>query len=164
MKKITVFMITLLMSVTVMMAQEQVHQERKRMEPKERAEKMTERMAKEYSLNDAQKQQLLELNLTVTEKIGGRQALPRNKEGKGTMKADKKNKKVRKSCEAKSCECKKGREKGELKRQNHRLDYDARIKEIMTEDQYKAYSTKRAERPGRPAGNHRGHGHQRSGN
>lgn len=38
------------------------------MTPAERAEKMTERMVKEYSLNDAQKKQLLEVNLARCEK------------------------------------------------------------------------------------------------
>ena len=37
---------------------------------KVRAERMTERMVKEYSLNDTQKQQLLEANLALVEKIG----------------------------------------------------------------------------------------------
>ena len=39
-------------------------------EPKVRAERMTERMVKEYSLNDTQKQQLLEANLALVEKMG----------------------------------------------------------------------------------------------
>lgn len=38
-------------------------------EPKVRAERMTERMVKEYSLNDTQKQQLLEANLALVAKM-----------------------------------------------------------------------------------------------
>ena len=51
------------------MAQHARHSD-KMPEPKVRAERMTERMVKEYSLNDTQKQQLLEANLALVEKMG----------------------------------------------------------------------------------------------
>ena len=59
MKRIAFLMIALFMIGGVVMAQGQ-RGEHKKMTPAERAEKMTERMVKEYSLNDAQKKQLLE--------------------------------------------------------------------------------------------------------
>ena len=62
MKRIAFLMIALFMIGGVVMAQGQ-RGEHKKMTPAERAEKMTERMVKEYSLNDAQKKQLLEVNL-----------------------------------------------------------------------------------------------------
>ena len=58
MKRIVFFMVTLFLMGGVMMAQGP--RDGKKMDPKARAEKMTERMAKELSLNDTQKQQLLE--------------------------------------------------------------------------------------------------------
>ena len=56
MKRIAFLMIALFMIGGVVMAQGQ-RGEHKKMTPAERAEKMTERMVKEYSLNDAQKKQ-----------------------------------------------------------------------------------------------------------
>ena len=53
MKRIAFLMIALFMIGGVVMAQGQ-RGEHKKMTPAERAEKMTERMVKEYSLNDAQ--------------------------------------------------------------------------------------------------------------
>ncbi len=44
------------------------HHSDKMPEPKVRAERMTERMVKEYSLNNTQKQQLLEANLALVRK------------------------------------------------------------------------------------------------
>ena len=58
MKRIAFLMIALFMIGGVVMAQGQ-RGEHKKMTPAERAERMTERMVKEYSLNDAQKKQLL---------------------------------------------------------------------------------------------------------
>lgn len=69
MKRIAFLMIALFMIGGVVMAQGQ-RGEHKKMTPAERAEKMTERMVKEYSLNDAQKKQLLEVNLARCEKNG----------------------------------------------------------------------------------------------
>ena len=68
MKRIAFLMIALFMIGGVVMAQGQ-RGEHKKMTPAERAEKMTERMVKEYSLNDAQKKQLLEVNLARCEKM-----------------------------------------------------------------------------------------------
>ena len=53
MKRIVFLMVTLFLMGSVVMAQGQ-RGEHKKMTPKERAEQMTERMVKEYSLNDTQ--------------------------------------------------------------------------------------------------------------
>lgn len=89
----------------------------KKMDPKERAEKMTERMAKEYSLNEAQKKDLLEANMALTEKMANR-------------------------AEDKKAE----REELRKEMQNNRDAYDAKLKKILTEEQYAAYSKNQAER------------------
>ncbi len=74
MKRISFLMITLLMTISMVMAQRPQRGERKQMDPKERAEKRTDRMATEYGLNDTQKAKLLELNISATEKVGDRPA------------------------------------------------------------------------------------------
>ena len=74
MKRIAFLMIALFMIGGVVMAQGQ-RGEHKKMTPAERAEKMTERMVKEYSLNDAQKKQLLEVNLARCEKMDARMSM-----------------------------------------------------------------------------------------
>ena len=88
-----------------------------KMDPKERAERMTERMAKEYSLNEAQKKDLLEANMALTEKMANR-------------------------AEDKKAEMEELRKE----MQNNRDAYDAKLKKILTEEQYAAYSKKQAER------------------
>lgn len=66
MKKIGFLIVALLLTGGMAMAQGP--RNGNKMNPKERAERMTERMAKEYSLNEAQKKDLLEANMALTEK------------------------------------------------------------------------------------------------
>ena len=81
MKRIAFLMIALFMIGGVVMAQGQ-RGEHKKMTPAERAEKMTERMVKEYSLNDVQKKQLLEENLARCEKMDARMSMRPDVNGK----------------------------------------------------------------------------------
>ena len=129
MKKIGFLIVALLLTGGMAMAQGM--RNGKKMDPKERAEKMTERMAKEYSLNEAQKKDLLEANMALTEKMANR------------------------------AEDKKA-EKEELRKemQNNRDAYDAKLKKILTEEQYAAYSKKQAERQ-KKMGDRGPHGGQR---
>ena len=62
MKRIVLIWMAAFLMGGMAMAQHARHSD-KMPEPKVRAERMTERMVKEYSLNDTQKQQLLEANL-----------------------------------------------------------------------------------------------------
>ena len=61
MKRIVLIWMAAFLMGGMAMAQHARHSD-KMPEPKVRAERMTERMVKEYSLNDTQKQQLLEAN------------------------------------------------------------------------------------------------------
>lgn len=61
-------MIALLLMGSVTMAQGHRKGGNRKVDPKERAERMTERMAKELSLNDAQKKELLDANKAFIEK------------------------------------------------------------------------------------------------
>ena len=115
MKKIGFLIVALLLTGGMAMAQGP--RNRNKMNPKERAERMTERMAKEYSLNEAQKKDLLEANMALTEKMANR-------------------------AEDKKAE----REELRKEMQNNRDAYDAKLKKILTEEQYAAYSKKQAER------------------
>lgn len=64
MKKIGLLMTVLFVIGSITMAQGP-----RNMNPKERAEQMTERMVKEYSLTDAQKEKVQTLNLDMSEKM-----------------------------------------------------------------------------------------------
>ena len=66
MKRISFLLVALLMVGGMAMAQGP-RRGGQNMDPKERAERMTERMAKEYSLNETQKKQLLEANMALME-------------------------------------------------------------------------------------------------
>ncbi|ADV43758.1 DUF4890 domain-containing protein [Bacteroides helcogenes] len=113
-------------------------------DPKVRAERMTERMAKEYSLNDTQKKQLLEANLVFVDKMGGRPMHRRPDAGKGKNACD-------------SCCCartgkrhqadrKAGMEKKHKEMKDARSAYDAQLQKILTKDQYAAYNKKMQDR------------------
>lgn len=114
-------------------------------DPKARAERMTERMAKEYSLNDKQKKQLLEANVALIEKMG--EAPRRTDMRKGRQAKDDR------CCCEKSC---KRSEKGGKKEQQtdeQRAQrkaalesYNAQLQKIMTSDQYAAYTKKMQDR------------------
>ncbi|MBC8595170.1 DUF4890 domain-containing protein [Oscillospiraceae bacterium N12] len=131
MKRIVFFMVTLFLMGGVMMAQGP--RDGKKMDPKARAEKMTERMAKELSLNDTQKQQLLELNLAQTEKMCNKASMSKD------QKCDKKGK--GKASEMTKEDRKKMREEMRASRDA----YDAQLKKILTNEQYESYTKKQAE-------------------
>ncbi len=113
MKKISLLLVAFIMSMGMVMAQAPQRGERKQMDPKARAEKMTERMADQYGLNNTQKEKLLTLNMTVTEKMGDKH---------------------------------REREKRMAAMKESRQAYDAKVKEIFTEDQYNKYQANLAER------------------
>lgn len=99
--------------------------------PKERAERMTERMVKEYSLNDSQKAQLLEANMTLMEKMDKRAEKKEDLKAKPT-----------------------DEERAQMKAA--RADYDARLQKIMTKEQYAAYDKNMKERKDRTSSGRRG--------
>lgn len=140
MKRIVYLMVALFMLGGVAMAQGH-RGDHKRMTPQERAEKMTERMVKEYSLNDTQKAQLLELNLAQCEKMDGRMSMHAKKEMKKEMKKD--GKKSRKEAPKMT---KEEREKMRAEMKTARENYNVQLQKIMTPDQYASYLKKQSER------------------
>lgn len=144
------------------MAQQPENRDDKRPDPKVRAERMTERMVEEYSLNDTQKKQLLEANLELTEKMGDRPMRRRADMRKGRrdngcccccdkkrdakarkhQKADKRQRLTDEERAQKKTEMDKKHE--EMKQA--RASYDLKLQKIMTKEQYASYSQKMKDR------------------
>lgn len=150
MKKIGLLMVALFMMVAMVMAQGTRRGGDRQMDPKVRAERMTDRMVKEYALNDTQKKQLLEANQAWIEKIGSRsegrrQDMKRNKDRKG------------KDCQVNDSCCKNGekpapkvskeeREKKQQEMKAFRDAYNTQLKQILTKGQYEKYVTNQQKR------------------
>lgn len=130
MKRIILIMVATFFMGGLVMAQ---HARRgdKMPDPKVRAEHMTERMAKEYSLDDAQKKQLLEANLVLVAKMGDHKKGDNvtKKEGKRPQLTDEQ--RAQKKAEM-------GKKREEMK--SARTAYTAQLQKIMTKDQYAAYT------------------------
>lgn len=123
MKRIAFWMVALLLMSGVAMAQNE--NKGKRVEPKVRAERMTNRMVKDLSLNDKQKKELLEANTTWVEQMESfREAAQSNKEGEDTSKKSKKQRKEMKEA---------------------RDAYEAKLSKILTKEQYESYQKQQAE-------------------
>lgn len=113
-------------------------------DPKVVAERMTERMAKEYSLNDEQKQQLLEANQVLMEKTGNFRHAPRRRPHKGEARPERKD---RPQLTDEQREQRKAEfEKRRAEMETARKDYETRLQSIMTKEQYEAYNQKQKER------------------
>lgn len=136
MKRIVLIWMAAFLMGGMAMAQHARHSD-KMPEPKVRAERMTERMVKEYSLNDTQKQQLLEANLALVEKIGD-MPMHRAKAHKHHKRDGKRHQLTDEQRAQKKAEMEKKRE--EMK--TARIAYDSQLRKIMTEEQYAAYSKK----------------------
>ena len=146
MKRISFLMIALLLIGGVVMAQGYRRGNRE-MNPRVRAERMAERMAKEYSLTDAQKNQVMEANLIMMEQMGNYSRAMKPGKGYKAYRTD-------------SCYCgkykhgkrqvtkmsKTDREKMRQEMTATRDAYNARLQKIMTKDQYAAYIKNQAER------------------
>jgi len=161
MKKITFLLITLFATGTMLMAQGGQRGGQRNMDPKDRAERMTERMAKEYSLNDTQKKEVYNVNLAMAEKMQSSKAAHRvdkNKEGrkdaklkdkkeagkdKAVAKKDRKDHGKRRHMGEKPSKEDRQKMMAEMKRS--RDDYNAKIKNIFTKEQYDAYTKKKEE-------------------
>lgn len=156
MKKISFLMIAFLLLGGIAMAQGPQRGQRQ-MDPKVRAERMTERMVKEYGLNDTQKKQLLEVNQKWVEKMtprGQNMGRPNSTNQAADSVA------VNAGNQKKSSKATKGQRPQMTKEQQEKMwqemkqsreAYNAQLKNIFTEQQYETYIKKQAERqqPGR---------------
>lgn len=149
MKRISFLMIALVMSIGMIMAQGPRRGERKQIDPKARAERMTERMAKEYDLNESQKAKLLEVNLSMAEKATDKPMARPHKKHRGAEKG-----KYTCSCEEKRQDVsaekpernKEEREKRMAAMKEAREAYNTELKGIFTTEQYAKYEKNRTER------------------
>ena len=133
MKKLVLTMVAMLTMALSVAAQDslQTRRDRKLMNPTEMAKHRTERMVKTYGLNEEQSSRLKALNMKYAETMrpergnhGGRPGFRPDMKGKRPqqMMNDSARVAMRKNLEA----------------------YDAELKTILTEDQYKAYNADRA--------------------
>ncbi len=153
MKRILFVLMLTLLTGGMAMAQNERRSDAK-MDPKVRAEHMTERMAKKYSLNETQKKQLFSANLALAEKMGD---MPmhrmRKKSGMKHKKCccceghDKKMKKHLTKEERVEMKTKMDKKRAEMR--TEREAYDAQLQKIMTKEQYSAYSSKKGPRRAR---------------
>ncbi|GEM_PF-110479 len=170
-KKVSLMLVALFTLGGVAMAGE-VKQEKRAIDPKARAERMTEHMAKEYGLNDTQKKQLLDLNQTFAEKMGDRHGHKhhgkkgrhgdmakahkgdkahkdgitkenRERRNKDQAQANRDGRKNRADAPKLSAE---EREKKMQEMKKVREDYKAQLQKIMNADQYQAFAKKEADR------------------
>ena len=150
MKKIVLMMVALL-SMTAVQAQESDKQQfraPKQMTPEE----MTERMGNELKLTDEQKTKVLALNKEYEKVIAGpgmRRPRPQKTDGESgaTAQNDQKRPERPQMTDEQREEMKQRMEK--------RQEYEKKLKEILTEDQYKKYQESRPRRGfggGRPGG------------
>lgn len=150
MKKIVLMMVALL-SMTAVQAQESDKQQfrgPKQMTPEE----MTERMGNELKLTDEQKTKVLALNKEYEKVIAGpgmRRPRPQKTDGESgaTAQNDQKRPERPQMTDEQREEMKQRMEK--------RQEYEKKLKELLTEDQYKKYQESRPRRGfggGRPGG------------
>ena len=129
MKKIVLLLAVVLMSGIAMAQGQGRGGQNGNTDPKARAEQMTERMTKDLSLTDAQKQKVLELNLAQAEQFAA------NRPEKPADKADRN-----------SAEAKEAREKMRQEREAAATAYDAKLKAILTPEQYAKYTEQKSKR------------------
>lgn len=154
MRKITLLLAALCMTVSVTMAQGGRRGQQGTPDPKVRAERMTERMVKEYDLNEKQKGQLYELNLERAEKMDAKRVanVDKNKQKStccnccGGCKVASKGKRggSRGGMQPKLSAEEREKRMTEMKQANE--EYDAKVKGIFTKKQYEAYGKKQADR------------------
>lgn len=162
MKKITLLLITLFATGMMLMAQggprgsERGHRNPKAVNIKERAERMSEQMAKEYTLNETQKRQVYEANLIMMADMQpshkGERCPHCGKPGfDKTPGFDKKRGSDQKMDTARIAkrdgkDMKAKREEKMTEMKQSREAYEAKIKSILTKEQYSTYTKNQDER------------------
>lgn len=117
MKRFNLFLMAILLMGGVVMAQDSRRGDKKDVTPEVRAQRMTDRMVKEYSLNEKQAKELQAANLELVKQM---------QVNKEQAKAEKRQKRE------------------DMK--SMRDAREAQLKKILTTDQYTAYQKKQAER------------------
>lgn len=144
MKKMILTLVVLL-SMTAVQAQESDNNQQRRGPKKMTPAELTDRMAENLKLTDEQKTKVLKLNEEYEKVVGGPAIRPRRQMADGESGATAKEGQQRPErpqlTDAQKEEMKKNFEQ--------RKEYEQKLKEILTEDQYKQYQQSRQRRPGR---------------
>ena len=127
MKKVALLLLVVLMS-GLAMAQQSRGDKQKNMDPKAKAEQRNERMAKSLSLTDAQKHKVWELNIAEAQQLEANRPEKPAKDQQNT--------------EAAKAE----RQKWQEKKQADKTAYNAKLKTILTPEQYTKYTEIQAKR------------------
>lgn len=134
MKKVSLFLIGIMIMSGISFAQSGPGKGRQHVSPEIRAEKMTERMVKEYSLNESQAEQLKVVNLEFAKQLQknhGRKDITnkdiKQKRNKSTSKDFKKDKNTAEMKEMRT----KAKEAFKLR--------ESKLKKILTNEQYAQY-------------------------
>lgn len=151
MKKIVMTMVALL-AMTAAVAQQSDNNKERKAPKKPTPEEMTTRMAKDLNLTDEQKTKVQALNKEYEQVLGGPgfrgQRPPKGDFKKGDKKKGDVKKKTDANTEASAQDGKRDGKRPELtdaqkqEMKQHRAkrkEYDAKLKQILTDDQYKSY-------------------------
>ena len=165
MKKILLTMVAIL-SLTAVQAQESDNKQQAQFRgPRQiTPEQMADRMANDLKLTDEQKTKVLALNKEYEKVIAGPQMRgPRPQRPDGESGATAQNGQQRPERPQMTEEQREQMQKEMQQRMEQRQEYEKKLKEILTEDQYKKYQESRPQRrgfggPGRPGGPRRGFG------
>ncbi len=159
MKKIVLMMVALL-SMTAMQAQENDNKQQPRGPRQITPEQMTERMSDNLKLTDEQKTKVLALNKEYEKVIAGPGMRgPRPQRPDGESGASAQNGQQRPERPQMTEAQREKMQKEMQQRMEQRQEYEKKLKEILTEDQYKKYHESR---PGRRRDRHPGPGRRRA--
>lgn len=129
MKRIALLIMTAFLMGGMTMAQQTDYGNRMP-DPKVRAERMTERMVKEYSLNDTQKQLVLAANIALMEKMGDMKGdKVRGKKHRNRQMTEEQREKMKTEMKTRRAEM-----------EAARTVYNEQLQKIMTKEQYAAYT------------------------
>jgi Spy/CpxP family protein refolding chaperone len=148
MKKILLTMVALL-SLTAVQAQESDNKQQFRGPRQMTPEQMTDRMVNDLKLTDEQKTKVLELNKEYEKVLAGpgmRGPRPQRPDGESsaTVQSERKRPERPQMTEEQREEM----QKNMKQRMEQRQEYEKKLKEILTEDQYKKYQESRTQRRG----------------
>ena len=150
MKKIVLMMVALL-SMTAMQAQENDNKQQSQFRgPRQiTPEQMTERMSENLKLTDEQKTKVLELNKEYEKVLAGPgMRCPRPQRPDGESSATAQSERKRPERPQMTEEQREEMQKNMKQRMEQRQEYEKKLKEILTEDQYKKYQESRPQRRG----------------
>lgn len=145
MKKIILASVAMLLLSTGAMAQDQQRQQRREFNPEEMIQRRTQGMVEKYGLNEKQSAELLELNKNYATKMGPRAPFGRRDQG-ARPNRDRRNRQMNDTL--KNQRPQRPERNNDARPENRPNmaemkavmdEYNAKLKTIMTEEQFKAY-------------------------